>query len=262
MLGAYAHPSQRKNSIDVDAPFRMPRFSAVCNQPALEVSWSNAVLSFSVTEGDLATGSIHIELCGEGIRAQDLIASGVISGDVTLQLIGRLRTRSLEKKEYSAEERDGSVGSSRTEPAAIGGKAAIGVRLFATAGGGDVGVCTLNLKIIPDGDDDEPAREAIKNAHQPGTPAEAMRQENLGTSAPSSASLVAAVSSVIPDTAATMAAEVKTAAAVAEAAVAAPNGEERERHLLLLEEAARHIETIEEVQVPRTHVGCGLPPNI
>lgn len=221
------------------------------------------MLSVSVTEGDLATGSIHIELCGAGTGAQDLIASGAIPGDLTLQLIGQLRTQSLEKKERSAEELNGAVAYARTEPEAVGDKVAVGVRLFATAGGGDVGVCTLNLKIRPDNaDDGEPAREAIENAGRPETPVEAVRQTAMGTPAPSSVSLVPAVSSVIPDTAGTVEAETGVATEVAEPAVAAPNEEQTNHHLVLLEEAGRHIETIEEVHFPRTGNGCGLPPNI
>lgn len=227
------------------------------------------MLSFSVTERDLATRSIHIELCGGGgsVGAQNLIASGAIPGEVTLC---RLRAQRLEKKEcYPKEERDRAVASSSSpaEPAAIGGKVVVGVRLFATAGGGDVGVCTLNLKLRPDGDgDDEPAREAVENADQSETPAESMQQENVGKSEHPSASLVAAaaVPSVIPEAAVAVEeveAEGETEVAGAAGVVAAPNEEESRHHLLLLEEAARHIKTIEEVQFPHVVAyknGCGL----
>lgn len=228
-------------------------------QSALEVSWRNNVLSFGVTERDLATGSIHIELCSGGIGAQDLIASGAIPGDVSLQLIYHLRTQSLDKEHY-AEERDSAVASTRAEPAATGGKVAVDVRLFAKAGGGDVGVCTLNLNIRPD-DGDEPAREAAENSNQHKTPAYAMRQEHAETSAPPPVSLVAAASSVVLETAASASAEAEMAKEVVEAEVAASNDEERKRNLLVLEEAARHIGTIEEVRTWRSEDGCELSPN-
>lgn len=223
------------------------------------------MLSFNVTERALATGSIHVELCGGGIGAQDLIASGAVPGDVTLQLMCRLRAQNLEKKECSAEERDDPVVFNSTEPAAIGAKVVVGVRLFAAAGGGDVGVCTLNLNIRPDHDDheDEPARKAIEDADRQEMPAAPIRQTEMGTSAPSSAKPVTTVSSVIPGTVETVeAAEAEVMTAVAETAVVAPNEEQTKRHTELLQEAGRHIETIEEVQFPRTHNGCGRQPNI
>lgn len=212
------------------------------------------MLSFNVTERALVTGNIHVELCGGGIGAQDLIASGAIPGDITLQLMSRLRAQNLEKKECFAEERDGPIAFTRAESAAIGAKVAVGVRLFATADGGDVGVCTLNLIISPDQDDhvDDSARKAIEDADRQEFPSETRRQTEMGTSAPSSATPVTTVSSVIPST------EETANAAEAEATVAAPNEEQTKRHMMLLEKAGRHIETIEEVQFPRTHNGCGL----
>lgn len=102
---------------------------------------NGTVLSFSVTDKDLAAGGIHVELCDGGtVDAPNPVASGTIPGDLTLQLICRSRS--------NCETSSDNGERSPTKP--FGSGVAVEVRLFAKMGGEDAGVCTLNLKFSPD----------------------------------------------------------------------------------------------------------------
>ena len=182
------------------------------------------MLSFGVTDQALTTDGVLIELCSGSIGAQDLvISSGSIPGDVTMQLICRLRSERLERNLHSNDDGDDAAASTSS------GSLAVEVRLFAKAGGKQVGTCTLNLNFRPDDGD-----EAVKRRNS--MHAEARRESSaVATSAPP---VVGG-----PD--------VVTMGSKTGAGGAIEGSERRQSSLVLLEETARRIEAIEEVQQQR-----------
>lgn len=197
----------------------------------MEATWDNAVLSFGVTDQALTADGVLIELCSGSIGAQDLIASGSIPGDVTMQLICRLRSERFERNLRSADAGDGAAAS------ASSGSLAVDVRLFATAGGKEVGTCTLNFKFKPDdGDEAASRKESIQ--------AEARRAAE--TSAPAAPVTTAPTLASTPKVVG--APEVVTTESPTGAGGAIEGTERRQSSLILLEETARHIEAIEEVR--------------
>lgn len=186
-----------------------------------EASWDDAVLSFSVTEQALTSEGVLIELCVGGGREQDPVASGTIPGNVTIQLICRLRSKLFERRRRSFDERI-SEGADSAPAAASGGESlAVEVRLFAKDADKDAGVCSLNLNFRPD-DGNETANE-IEG------PSPRQAEAQTGADAP-----------------------IVTSETVMMATSAQEGGGfqgtgTRQSSLLLLEETARHIETIQEV---------------
>lgn len=186
--------------------------SLVMNVKGAEASWEDAVLSFSVTEQALTSDGVVIELCSGRVGEQDLVACGTIPGDVTMQLICRLRSKLVERGRNPG----GAATASDTESLAVE------VRLFGTHAGKDAGVCSLNLNFRPD--------EGNETSNEIEGPNLLQGQAHR---------------------------EPETPAVAPEAVVAATSAQERgipegaghrQSSLTLLEETARHIEAIEEVQ--------------
>ena len=180
-----------------------------------EASWDDAVLSFSVTEQALTSDGVLIELRSGGVGEQGLVASGTIPGDVTMQLICRLRSKLSERGRHSG-------GAAAAAAASASDCLAVEVRLFAKDAGKDAGVCTLNLNFRPDeGNETSNAEEGLALPQ-----ARAQREPDSSTGAPDA---------VVTDT-------------------SPPRGRvfegagRRQSSLTLLEETARHIEAIEEVR--------------
>lgn len=177
-----------------------------------EASWDDDVLSFSVTEQALTSDGVLIELCSGGVGEQGLVASGTISGDVTMQLICRLRSK-----------RSGGGHPSGDAAAASASESlSVEVRLFAKDASKHAGVCSLNLNFRPDEGNETSNGIEGPNLLQ----AKARREPETPTATPDG---------------------VMTAASPAEGGVAEGAGH-RQSSLMLLEETARHIEAIEEVR--------------
>lgn len=220
-----------------------------------EASWDDAVLSFSVTDQALTSDGVLIELCSGNIGAQDLVASGTIPGDITMQLICRLRSEHLERGHNSTEnnaarEYSTAAAVASTAAATTSGSLAVEVRLFDKAGGKDAGVCTLNMQFRPDGQDE--TRKSLKAPCIGEHSIRAEAQTELEASA--MASSPRAVSS--PSMAA-KAAEARAGGIVEEV-------DHHKSSLILLEETARHIEEIKEVQFggPQDEARLPLSPSI
>lgn len=196
-----------------------------------EARWDNDVLSFSVTEQTLTSDGVLIELCSGSIGAQDLVASGTIPGHITMQLICRLRSERLERGHRSTDNAAGED-STAAVPATTSSSLAVEVRLFDNTGGKDAGVCTLNLNFRPDREDETANSVPCMWGHQ--MQAEAQRESEA--SAMVSAPRVVAVPAV-----AARAAEVRADWLV-------KGMDHHKSSLVLLEETARHIEEIKEVQ--------------
>eukprot|EP00903_Cladosiphon_okamuranus_P012325 g11556.t1 len=194
--------------------------------PRAEASWDDAVLSFSVTEQALTSDGVLIELCSGGVGEKGLVASGTIPGDVTMQLICRLRSKRSGGGPYSG---DAAASASTSESLAVK------VRLFAKDAGKDAGVCSLNLNFSPD-----EGNETSNGIEGPDLlQAKARRESESPTAAPEA---------------------VMTAASPTDGDVA-EGTRHRQSSLTLLEETARHIEAIEEVcqLVRRQHDLVGQP---
>lgn len=206
-----------------------------------EASWDGVVLSFSVTDQALTSDGVLIELCSGSIGAQDLVASGTIPGDITMQLICRLRSEHLDHEGSTA----AAVAS--TAAAAANGSLAVQVRLFDKAGGEDAGVCTLNLNFRPDRQDETGILSKTNTPCIGGHTIQAEAQTELGTSVMASSPRAVAPSSM------------SVGAAEARAGGLAEEMDHHKSSLVLLEETARHIEEIKEVQFGRLQDEARLP---
>lgn len=179
------------------------------------VHWGDAVLSFNVTDRALAAGGVHVELCDRGATgAPELVASGSIPGNFTLDLIGGSDSSGGKADEPAAPlekvEREGGDG---VTPSRV---TTVEVRMFAKDGRKDAGVCVLNLLFKPD-----------SGLHPAVGPEKNVRQDRLSGAQP------------LPK---------NTYRAVA-ATRALDFGDIRQASISLVEETAKHIRAIEEVRV-------------
>lgn len=181
------------------------------------------MVSFSVTDQTLSSDGVQIELCCGNTGAQHPFARGCIPGDVTMQLLCRLQSGGLESERLSADE---SPEKGDSDVATASGTLAVVVRLFAKAGGEEAGVCTLTLKFAPD------LGEAVSSEAED-------RHSTEKTDA-----------RMEPETAAVAEMEAEAGATIPEGA------ERRQSSLTLLEETARHIEAIEQVNVRNGYWRC------
>lgn len=174
------------------------------------------MLSFSVTEQALTSDGVLIELRSGGAGEQGLVASGTIPGDVTMQLICRLRSKLSECGHHYGGAAATAAAASATDSLAVE------VRLLTKDAGKDAGVCSLNLNFRPDEGNDTSTVAEGPNLLQ----ARVQREPEISTDAPEAA---------------------MTEASPPRGGIAEGAGH-RQSSLTLLEETARHIEAIEEVR--------------
>lgn len=200
------------------------------NGTGAEASWDDAVLSFSVTDQALTSDGVLIELCCGNVGSQDLVASGTIPGDVTMRLICRLRSKGFEGGRACAD--NNLAGDSA--PASGGSSLAVEVRLFAEPGGKDAGVCTLNLNFRQD--EGEEVANGVEDAQLPGYAMQDETQRKVEITVEEQIPLAIAAPGVA------------VTAGQTRAGAPTDGAERRQSSLVLLQETARHIEAIEEVQ--------------
>lgn len=184
-----------------------------------------------MTDQALTSDGVLIELCCGNVGSQDLVASGTIPGDVTMRLMCRLRSKRVGRGRACA---DNNVAGDSAS--ANGGSSfAVEVRLFAQPGGKDAGVCTLNLNFRQD--EGEEVANGVEVAQLPGYAMQDEAQRKIGTTDEEQIPLAIAAPGVA------------VTAGQTRAGAPTDGAERRQSSLVLLQETARHIEAIEEVQL-------------
>lgn len=163
-----------------------------------------------------------------------------------MQLVCRLRSEHLERDQRSTEDNATGEDSTAAASAAASDSLVVEVRLFDKAGGKDAGMCTLNLNFRSEGEDG--TATSSKVPCMLGYSKQAEAQRNPEGSAIASAPWPAAAPAE-----ASRAAEAR-AGGLAEAV------DHRKSSLILVEETARHIEEIKEVQFLGLQDEVRLPP--